>query len=332
MSDKHPFNRLQPDFICDAIDHTGLMCDLRLMALNSFENRVYQVGIEDQQPLIAKFYRPDRWSRQQILEEHTYSAELASAELDVIAPLALDNGDTLFEYKGFFIALFKRFGGQPPALEDEGMSAVLGRLLGRMHAIARSDRFDHRPGISVQEYAVDSSELILRDWIPSDLRASYESLLADVLPLLHSFEEAQSKMELRPLRSHGDFHLGNMIHRDERVYMLDLDDTRTALAIQDIWMLLSGEEHEQQAQLDDLLRHYEEFHDFDWREIHFVEYFRTLRILQHSAWIARRWDDPAFPLAFPWFEGGAYWANHILALREQLYKLQQNLSALRGPQ
>ncbi len=324
----HPFDQLTPEFICDAIDSQGLRSDARLTALNSFENRVYQVGIEDSDPLIAKFYRPQRWSLDQIKEEHEFTAELLEAELDVIAPIAVAGGETLYEYQGFYIALFPRFGGSPPDIEQEQNLEVLGRLLGRMHAVARSSTFQYRPTIRCESYAEQSIELLLQHWVPGDLHASYQSIAHDVLALLRELEA--SAAHLRPLRSHGDFHLGNMIHRDQRIHMLDFDDTRTAHAIQDIWMLLSGEQEDMDRQLDVLIRNYELFHDFDWREVHLVEYYRTLRILHHSAWIASRWEDPAFPLAFPWFNTGGYWSQQILTLREQLYSLQQSHTAMSG--
>lgn len=323
----HPFNALTPEFICDAIDSTGLRSDARLFPLNSFENRVYQVGIDEAEPLIAKFYRPGRWRLEQIFEEHSFSQELLDAELDVIAPMQLRN-ESLFEYKGFHFSLFKRFGGSPPDIENENNLAILGRLLGRMHAVARASNFQHRPDININQYAQASVDLISRDWIPADLKTSYSSIAQDVMEWLHKFEQ-----HIEPgthLRSHGDFHLGNMIYRDDRIHMLDFDDTRSALAIQDIWMLLSGEPDEINYQLGTIIDNYEQFHSFDWRETHFIEYYRTLRMMHHSSWIASRWNDPAFPIAFPWFNNATYWSNQILALREQLFALQQSYSGLAG--
>lgn len=325
---EHPFDCLTPDFICDAIDSTGLSVDARLFPLNSFENRVYQVGIHDADPLIAKFYRPGRWSVDQILEEHRFSEELLEAELDVIAPLNLESPSSLFEYEGFHFALFKRMGGSPPDIEHEDNLAILGRLLGRMHAVARSDKFRHRPEINTDSYARSTSAMLANDWLPMDLQASYNAIAKDVLEWLQKFEDEIHT--LSKLRSHGDFHLGNMIYRDQRIHMLDFDDTRSALAIQDIWMLLSGEADEVDHQLSTIINNYEQFHNFDWRETHFIEYYRTLRIMHHSGWIASRWNDPAFPLAFPWFDNASYWSNQILALREQLYALQQSYSGLAG--
>ncbi len=323
----HPFERLTPEFICDAIDSTGLRSDARLFPLNSFENRVYQVGIEEAEPLIAKFYRPGRWTLEQITEEHSFSAELLNAELDIIAPVKLGT-ESLFDYGDFQFALFKRMGGSPPDIENEDNLAILGRLLGRMHTVARASDFQHRPVINIKNYAQASVDLISRDWIPADLKESYAAIAYDVVEWLIKFE--QHIDQCASLRSHGDFHLGNMIYRDNRIHMLDFDDTRSALAIQDIWMLLSGEPEETNYQLATIIDNYEQFHSFDWRETHFIEYYRTLRMMHHSSWIASRWNDPAFPLAFPWFNNASYWSNQILALREQLYALQQSYSGLAG--
>lgn len=327
QTEQHPFQRLTPEFICAAVDSLGLVSDARLFPLNSYENRVYQVGIDESEPLIAKFYRPERWSVAQIIEEHQFTAELLEAELDVIAPRNLD-GTSLFEYEGFHFALFDRMGGPPPDLESADTLPILGRLLGRMHAVGRCDRFEHRPVINTLLYAENNTKELLETCIPADLSASYEAIAKDVLALLQEIESHTAVM--KPLRCHGDFHLGNMILRDDRIHMLDLDDTRSALAIQDVWMLLNGDEETMNAQLHTILLNYEQFHAFDWREIHLVEYYRTLRIIHHSAWIASRWDDPAFPLAFPWFDSPTYWSNQILTLREQLYGLQQSHSALTG--
>ncbi len=321
----HPFETLSPEFICDAIDSIGLQADARLLALNSYENRVYQVGLEDRAPIIAKFYRPERWSVDQIHEEHAFSHELAEAEIDVIAPLVFDN-TSLFQYQGFQFALFDRVGGHAPNLEDPQMLDRLGRLLGRMHAIARQASFKQRPSIDTSNYAEESISLLLARWIPCELQSSYESLSRDILVLLKSIENRSQ--QFTKLRSHGDFHLGNMLQQEERVMMLDLDDTRSACAIQDIWMLLSGSDDDMRHQLDTIIRNYEMFHDFNWQEAHLVEYYRTLRLLHHSAWLASRWDDPAFPMAFPWFNTGRYWSEQILTLREQLYGLQQSEAAL----
>ena len=320
----HAFDQLQPDFVLDAIDSLGLQTDARLFALNSFENRVYQIGIEDKEPVIAKFYRPDRWSYDQIIEEHEFTLELLDAGIDVVAPMRLKNNQTLHEYQGFYIAIFPRRGGHPPNLEDESTLQLIARMLGRMHAVGRAKPFAHRPAISNNSYARQSLDYIQKHWMPSELKDSYRSLGQDLLALTGQIE--QQHTDLRPLRCHGDFHLGNMISRDNQLFMVDLDDCRTALAIQDIWLLLPTETDVRSRQLDVIITAYEEFHSFDWREIHLIEYYRTLRVLQQSAWIASRWTDPAFPPAFPWFTNGSYWPNHILTLREQLYELQQSAS------
>lgn len=319
MSNAHPFDQLLPDFVLDAVESTGLISDARLLTLNSYENRVYQVGIEDAEPLIAKFYRPGRWSREQIQEEHDFAWELQDAEIDIVAPLKFgDDQTSIFDYKGFYLSLFPRRGGHPPEIDNRDNLAIIGRLLGRMHAIGRSQRFQFRPTLDVQHFGIDSYEYILEHWIPSDLRLSYQALGQDIIDAL----QAVDMQDLRPLRTHGDFHPGNMIARDGFIHMVDLDDCRSALAIQDIWMLLSGDADQCARQLDDVISAYGQFCDFDWRETRMIEVYRTLRILQQAAWLGQRWQDPAFPPSFPWFASPAYWSEHILTLREQLYALQ----------
>ena len=322
LSAEHPFDKLTPEFILDAVESTGLISDARVLALNSYENRVYQVGIEGAEPMIAKFYRPERWSRAQILEEHQFTAELQEAEIDVVAPITLNSGETLFSYEGFSIALFPRCGGRTPDLEGEGVLAVIGRLLGRLHALGRTRKFEHRPAITLAEYGNDSVEFIKTNWVPAELSASYNSLTDDLLDVMQA--KMDELKDITTIRTHSDFHLGNMIVRDERIFMVDFDDTRSAPAIQDIWMLLSGDDDDRARQLDVLLKAYAEFHDFDWRETRLIEVYRTLRLLYFSAWIGRRWNDPAFPMNFPWFDSPRYWSEQILTLREQLALLQHS--------
>ncbi|MGI9287879.1 MAG: serine/threonine protein kinase [Pseudomonadales bacterium] len=321
LSAEHPFDKLTPEFILDAIESVGLVSDARVLTLNSYENRVYQVGIEDSEPLIAKFYRPDRWSRAQILEEHRFTAELQEAEIDVVAPLAFNGSETLFDYQDFSIALFPRCGGRTPDLEGEGVLAVIGRLLGRLHALGRTRKFDHRPAITLEAYGVESIEFLRDNWVPAELQPAYASLSADLIACMQA--KMDELKDVATIRTHSDFHIGNMIVRDDRIFMVDFDDTRSAPAIQDIWMLLSGDDDERARQLDVLLSAYGEFYDFDWRETRLIEVYRTLRLLYFSAWIGRRWNDPAFPKNFPWFDSPRYWSEHVLTLREQLALLQQ---------
>lgn len=322
MSDNntHPFDRLTPDFIIDAVEAQGYLCDGRLLALNSYENRVYQVGIEDQTPIIAKFYRPERWSEQQIQEEHDFSFELAEQELPIVTPLAQDN-TSLLQYDGFHLALFKRQGGHAPELDYQDNLTILGRLLARMHLIGSRVNFDHRPEITIQSYGMHSYEFLSSEFIPAELKLAYDSLCKDLL--LNMEDVMQRSGRVHTLRVHGDCHAGNMLWRDDAPHFVDFDDARMAPAIQDLWMLLSGDRQQQSIQLKKILDGYLQFNDFNFSELQLIEVFRTLRIMYYSAWLARRWSDPAFPHSFPWFNTVRYWEEHILELREQLAALQE---------
>jgi len=317
----HPFSSLSPEVVIDAIESTGRLSDLRVFALNSYENRVYQIGIDGGEPLIAKFYRPERWSDAQILEEHRFSLQLAEAELPVVAPLADAAGATLFHYQDFRFALFPRRGGHAPDLGDPDTQLMLGRLMGRLHAIGELEAYQARPALNVQRFGIESYQFIAEHCIPADLHRAYVSLCED---LLRRVEQIFREVKPRTLRSHGDCHVGNMLSRDEEhCFFVDLDDSRAAPAIQDLWMLLSGDRQERTAQLSEILEGYREFRDFELREIGLIEALRTLRLMHFSAWLARRWRDPAFPMAFPWFGSERYWADHILELREQLAALNE---------
>ncbi len=317
----HPFDVLSPDAIIDAVESAGLVSDARLLALNSYENRVYQVGMDEGDPLIVKFYRPDRWSADQIREEHHFSRELADAEIPVVAPLADEQGETLQQWSGLLFALFPRRGGHAPELDNPDNQLILGRTLGRIHAVGASRPFAHRPTLDARAIIEESRELLPRRFIPEDLCTPYLSLLADIeRDLLPLFDE------IRPddmIRVHGDCHGGNILWRDDTAHFVDLDDCLTAPAIQDLWMFLSGERHEQELQLSELIAGYEEFFEFEARQLRWVEVLRTLRIIRYAAWLARRWDDPAFPKAFTWFASPRYWSDHILELREQFARLQE---------
>lgn len=317
----HPFEQLSPDFILDAIEACGLIPDGRLLALNSYENRVYQIGIEEAQPIVAKFYRPQRWSNDQIAEEHAFSAALADAEIPVVAPLKLADGSTLADFKGFRFSLFPRMGGRTPDIDDLDNLLILGRLLGRMHAVGAISPFHYRPKIDVESFGRKAAQEILNNWIPRELREAYETLVLDVLRMVETiFAQAG---EVNYIRVHGDCHSGNILWREDSPHFVDLDDARNAPAVQDIWMLLSGDRARQTAQLSEILEGYEEFRDFDLRELQLVEALRTLRLMNYNAWLASRWDDPAFPRAFPWFNTPRYWEQHILDLREQFAALQE---------
>lgn len=320
---QHPFDSLTPDFIMDAIESQGYCCDCRILTLNSYENRVYQIGIEDAQPLIAKFYRPQRWSDEQILEEHQFTCELAEHELPVVAPLANPDGELLHHYRGFRFSLYPRKGGHSPELDNPEHLEILGRLLGRIHLLGASRPFECRPHLDSQSFGHQSVELISEKFIPPEYRESYQSLTRD---LLQQIDERFARLTtVRKIRVHGDCHNGNMLWRDGAPNFVDFDDARMAPAIQDLWMLLSGTEDQQRQQLDKILAGYHLFNDFDYQETQLIEPLRTLRIIHYSAWLARRWDDPAFPRTFPWFNSMQYWGEHILELREQLSALQEPL-------
>ena len=316
----HPFETLTPSFILDAIESQGYWSDGRSFPLNSYENRVYQVGIEDAEPLIAKFYRPGRWSNEQILEEHQFCFELAEQELPVVAPIVKD-GESLFHAGGFRFALFPRKGGHAPELDNLDNLFILGRLLGRMHLVGATRPFEHRPTIDVQSYGHDSAAFVSEHFIPAELKTSYDTLTRDILQLIE--EKVAQVVDVRQIRVHGDCHGGNMLWRDDAPHFVDFDDARMAPAIQDIWMLLSGGRSEQLSQLSEIIDGYSEFNDFQLKELQLIEVFRTLRIMNYAAWLARRWEDPAFPHSFTWFNTVKYWSEHILELREQFAALQE---------
>lgn len=299
----------------DAVESTGRRCSGHLLALNSYENRVYQVGIEDAEPLVAKFYRPQRWTDEAILEEHAYTVALADAEIPVVAPLA-DDGTTLHRAHDYRFALFPRRGGRAPEPGDHEQLHWIGRFLGRIHALGASQQFTSRPAVDLESYAVDSQEWLLdHDCIPPDLLPAWTSTVDDLMPALEdAFDRAEG---YRVIRLHGDCHLGNILWTDAGPHFVDFDDCRNGPAVQDLWMLLSGNRAEMTAQLHELIDGYEDFHAFDARELHLLEALRTMRMLHHSAWLAQRWVDPAFPAAFPWFGSQRYWQDQVLALREQ---------------
>ena len=320
-SEVHPFAKLTPDVLIDAVESQGYLSDGRFLALNSYENRVYQIGIDEAQPLIAKFYRPQRWSAAQILEEHQFCFELAEQELPVVAPLRNAGGESLFSYGDFLFALYPRRGGYAPELDNLDNLFTLGRLLGRFHAVGAIRPFVTRPALDLQGFGIDSCQLIARDFIPQELRAAYTSVSDELLALMA--RQLREYGDMHGIRVHGDCHSGNILCRDDNPHFVDFDDARTAPAIQDIWMLLSGSRSEQLQQLAEIIEGYSEFYQFEARQLALIEVLRTLRIMHHAAWLARRWNDPAFPRAFPWFNTVRYWGDHILALREQLAALAE---------
>jgi Ser/Thr protein kinase RdoA (MazF antagonist) len=312
----HPYEALTPDTVGAAVQSVGCLPDGRLLALNSYENRVYQVGVEDGAPLIVKFYRPARLSTPAILEEHAFALELAAAELPVVAPLVI-SGRTLFEFNGFRFALFARQGGHWPELATEADREWMGRLLGRMHALGRRAPFRERPTLTVERLGDESRAWLLKQrWLPEHLLPAYQSVSRDVLALVR--EKFSLAGDVARLRLHGDCHPGNVLWTDGGPHFVDLDDCMSGPAVQDLWMLLSGSPTDMAQQLGHLLQGYGQFADFDYRQLHLIEALRSLRIMHYAAWLARRWDDPAFPRAFPWFAEPRYWERHVLDLREQL--------------
>lgn len=316
------FRGLGPDEILAAVEATGLRADGRVSALNSYENRVYQVGIEDGPPVIAKFYRPGRWSDECILEEHAFTLELAEAELPVVAPMRGGDGRTLFHAGPHRLALYPRVGGRAPELDDPDHLVMLGRCIARMHNIGALAPFRHRPTLDVESFAVEPARFLLDNgFVPDELRESYRVLAEHLVGRLRMRFDAVR--EVGRLRLHGDCHLGNILMRDGAPFLVDFDDARNGPAIQDLWMLLSGDRQYMTARVYDVLDGYTEFRDFDPRELSLIEPLRTLRQMHYAAWLARRWDDPAFPRAFPWFNTRRFWEEHILALKEQLALLDE---------
>ena len=326
-SSTHPYASLTPDVVLNAVESLGLQCDGRLLALNSYENRVYQVGIEEQNPVVAKFYRPARWSNAQILEEHGFARELAQAEVPVVAPLAFD-GDTLRDFEGFRFAVFPRRGGRAPELDDPETLEWLGRFIGRIHAVGGTRPFKTRPRLDIASFGEEPRAFLLSSGlIPDDLRPAWKQVADLALEGVRAcFARAG---DVAYLRVHGDCHASNVLwtpatgNAPGGPHFVDLDDARMAPAVQDFWMLVSGDRHAMGSQLGKLLKGYEDFVEFDDRELHLVEALRTLRLMHYSAWLARRWDDPAFPIAFPWFNTARYWQDRVLELREQVAAMQE---------
>lgn len=310
-----PFAGLTPDCVINALDSAGFCCDGRMLALNSYENRVYQVGVEDGPPRVAKFYRPGRWSDAAILEEHEFVRQLAEHELPVVSALAVE-GKTLQAFGGFRFAVFPRQGGRAPELNDSEDLQRMGRLLGRIHAVGALQAYIERPRLDIASFGQEPVDYLLsHGWIPADFIEAYRQAALDALAgVRHCYERAGA---LNILRLHGDCYPGNILWTDDGPHFVDFDDSRSGPAIQDLWMLLAGGRDERARQLADLLAGYEDFCEFNPRELHLIEALRTLRLLHYSAWLARRYDDPAFPIAFPWFNTPRYWQERILELREQ---------------
>jgi Ser/Thr protein kinase RdoA (MazF antagonist) len=317
----HPYDDLTPDVILDAVETYGLQCTGELMPLNSYENRVYRVGIEDSAPVAVKFYRPARWSDEAILEEHRFTTMLMEHEIPVVAPMQDSDGNTLNSHRSFRFALFPWQPGRVPELNRPQDFAIVGRYLGRLHALGKTEDFVHRPTITLDAFGTEAvSFLRTQGFIPAHLETAYDSLTEQ---LLARIDQVQTDTRASKIRLHGDCHLGNLLWTETGPHIVDFDDCRMGPAVQDLWMLLAGERVEQEQQLANVLSAYTEFCEFNMAELQLIESLRTLRMLHYSAWLAQRWDDPAFPMAFPWFNTTRYWEEHILSLREQQAALNE---------
>jgi Ser/Thr protein kinase RdoA (MazF antagonist) len=316
MNHDAPYAQLSPEAVLDALEVAGYRCDGRVLALNSYENRVYQIGIDEGEPVVAKFYRPGRWSDAAIGEEHAFALELAAQEIPVVAPIVRD-GASLHTHRGFRYAVFPRRGGRWPELGTADDREWVGRFLGRIHAVGRARRFDHRLRLSMEDLGRKARDFVLDgDWMPDYLATKYEALTEELLNEVELRADGWRGATLG--RIHGDCHRGNILWTDAGPHFVDLDDCLTGPAIQDLWMLLAGSTQEMRVEMRDLLKGYEQFLPFDRGELALIEPLRALRMIHYSAWLARRWHDPAFPLAFPWFAEPRYWEQHYRSLEEQL--------------
>ncbi len=312
----HPYAALTPEVALDALSALGLRPDGRMLALSSYENRVYQVYLEDDAPVVAKFYRPGRWSEAQIDEEHAFAHELAEREIPVIAPQHSSS------FGGFRVAVYPRRGGRTPELGDPKTLEWIGRFLGRIHAVGATKKFVHRESLTPQSFGHDPRAYLLKSSrVPPDLLEAWKAVTEQALHLVsHCYSRTG---EVRAIRLHGDCHPGNILWTQDGPHFVDLDDARMGPAMQDLWMLLSGDRAAMSLQLQAVLKGYEQFMRFERSELNLLEALRTLRLIHYSAWIARRWDDPAFPQAFPWFNTQRYWQDRILELREQIALMQE---------
>jgi Ser/Thr protein kinase RdoA (MazF antagonist) len=312
----HPYAALTPEVVLDALSALGLRPDGRLLALSSYENRVYQIWMEEGPPVVAKFYRPDRWSEAQIDEEHAFAHELAEREIPVVAPQSSSS------FGGFRLAVYARRGGRTPELGDPKTLEWIGRFMGRIHAVGSTKKFQHRESLTPKTFGHDPrAYLLTTPFIPADLLDAWKAITEQSLDLVtHCYARAGV---LKTIRLHGDCHPGNILWTEDGPHFVDLDDSRMGPAMQDLWMLLSGDRAAMSLQLRAVLAGYEQFMEFERTELNLLEALRTLRLIHYSAWIARRWDDPAFPAAFPWFNTQRYWQDRILELREQIALMQE---------
>jgi Ser/Thr protein kinase RdoA (MazF antagonist) len=312
----HSYAALRPEIVLDACDAAGFRADGRLLPLNSYENRVYQVWLEDGSSRVLKFYRPARWTAEQIEEEHAFARELAGREIPVVAPLYTGT------HAGFMFALYPRRGGRRPELDDPKTLEWIGRFIGRIHAVGGVASFRFRDSLSPKTFGEEPRAFLLQSgFVPADLLEAWKAVTEQALTgVQHCYARAG---KARSIRLHGDCHPGNILWTEDGPHFVDLDDARMGPAMQDLWMLLSGDRTSMNRQLSDVLSGYEDFAEFDRRELHLLEALRTLRLIHYSAWIARRWEDPAFPAAFPWFNTQRYWQDRILELREQIALMEE---------
>jgi Ser/Thr protein kinase RdoA (MazF antagonist) len=312
----HPYAALTPEVVLDALCALGLRPDGRMLALSSYENRVYQIWLEEDPPVVVKFYRPDRWSEAQIDEEHAFAHELAEREIPVVAPQSSSS------FGGFRLAVYPRRGGRTPELGDPKALEWIGRFMGRIHAVGSSRKFQHRESLTPKTFGHEPRAYLLSTpFIPADLLEAWKAVTEQALQLVEACYARCANP--KAIRLHGDCHPGNILWTDAGPHFVDLDDSRMGPAMQDLWMLLSGDRAAMSLQLRAVLDGYEQFMEFDRKELNLLEALRTLRLIHYSAWIARRWDDPAFPAAFPWFNTQRYWQDRILELREQIALMQE---------
>jgi Ser/Thr protein kinase RdoA (MazF antagonist) len=310
-----PFAELTPDAVLDAAEAMELMPDGRLFALNSYENRVYRVGRIDAEPVVLKFYRAQRWSDEQILEEHTFAGELAAAEIPVVAPLR-SQGKTLHHHRAFRVAAFPLCPGSSPELDQSGARELLGRTLARIHALGALRRFQYRPTLALTMLGARARKSLLASaLLPDHMRQRCGEVSAT---LLREIEEAFARAApVQMIRLHGDCHLGNILWQSRGPLFVDLDDCLNGPRIQDLWMFLSGSQDEQRGQWAEIVEGYRQFGHLDHSELALVEPLRALRMLNHAAWVAERWQDPAFPRAFPWAGEPRFWEGYVGDLAEQ---------------
>jgi Ser/Thr protein kinase RdoA (MazF antagonist) len=352
---RHAFESLTPDVVLDALASVGLYGDGRLTALSSYENRVYQVHLEHglardaaaPRSVVVKFYRPERWTEAQIREEHSFSFELMSAEIPVVGPLVLQ-GEHLHHHAGFAFSVSPQRGGRPPELDDFEVLEWIGRFLARIHTVGAAKSFVHRPALDVQSFGIESMDWLLsHDMVPLDVQAEWQKTCKIAIDLIAAKavntldigktglkksikidSNGENDSNIAIIRLHGDCHPGNILWTPTDTkhggpHFVDLDDARSGPAVQDLWMLLSGDRRQRTTQLSALIDGYEQFRAFDRRELALIEPLRTLRLIHYSAWLARRWQDPTFPINFPWFGTSDYWKSQINTLEEQIEAMQE---------